>query len=314
MPVRGAGSTQVPSAAKARPAHRLFARARAWFRPWERASSKATAPSARHRRPIAADGTALSAAAGAAVLSGNRCRGQCRRLGAAAPAPARRRSSAAAPSAAPCRRISSVLRSPGEAVDEAALVDRRDLHGDVVAERLRLLLEQQRKDDGGGERQHDRADQAAPGPAFQLVDGEVGVVGDALSHAWCRRSPSSATSAAATVRNDPKTTILSASSASSRAARYADATSSNVRIVGRRDSRAQKRVADVGGARAARTGQRRDVPAGRCVATWQRRHRRCPCRRACRRRRSCAGGIPSCRARQRARARHADCARRRGRP
>jgi hypothetical protein len=70
----------------------------------------------------------------------------------------------------------------GQAIDELALIDRRNLDGNVVAEGARLLFQQHRQDDRRGEGQHDRADEAPPGFAPHLVDDELGVVSDSFSH------------------------------------------------------------------------------------------------------------------------------------
>ena len=73
------------------------------------------------------------------------------------------------------RRRLVVTRLAGQAIDELALVDGRNLHGNVVAERTRLLLEQHRQDDRGGERQYDRADQASARLALHFVDQSSGL-------------------------------------------------------------------------------------------------------------------------------------------
>ena len=119
----------------------------------------------------------------------------------------------------------------------------------------------------------------------------------------------------ATVRNDPKTTILSASPArSSRARAKAPATSSKVRTRARGNARAQQRIAH----RSARS--RRAAPA--IAATNQRstrvRHRRDDARDVLVGEHAAHGdrladGSPSRRALRRARAPRADCARRRAR-
>ena len=52
----------------------------------------------------------------------------------------------------------------------------RNLNRYVVAEGLRIALEQHRQDDRGGQRQHDRADQAPTCATLEFVDGGVGGV------------------------------------------------------------------------------------------------------------------------------------------
>ena len=72
-------------------------------------------------------------------------------------------------------------------IDELAVVDRRNLHRDVLAERLRLAFEQHRHDDGDREREHDRAHEAAPRAPPQFVDVDVRRFGH--RYARLRRSP-----------------------------------------------------------------------------------------------------------------------------
>ena len=96
----------------------------------------------------------------------------------------------------PWRLLGGVLRAVlVEPIDELAVVDRRNLHRDVFAERLRIAFEQHRHDDRGGEREHDRADQAAARAAPQFVDVDVGRFGHrsrgsrAVVVARARRAP-----------------------------------------------------------------------------------------------------------------------------
>ena len=57
--------------------------------------------------------------------------------------------------------------------DELAVVDRRNLDRNVVAERFRIAFEQQRQDDSGRERQNNRADEPAARASLQLFDGGI---------------------------------------------------------------------------------------------------------------------------------------------
>src|SRR5689334_8686364 len=75
--------------------------------------------------------------------------------------------------AGPRRGLACVLRAAvGEAIDELAVVDGRNLDRDVVAERFLLGFEQHRHDDRDAEREDDCANQAAPRapPQFVYVD------------------------------------------------------------------------------------------------------------------------------------------------
>jgi len=79
------------------------------------------------------------------------------------------------------------LRAPfGELAHVLAFVDRRNADRHVLAQRPRLALQQHRPDDGGDEREHDRADQATAPAAFEFVEIEVGGLGHCLGFA---RSP-----------------------------------------------------------------------------------------------------------------------------
>ena len=108
---------------------------------------------------------------------GRRCRrrdGVRRRRGSRSARPSPARPPAADGAAAPDAVVASA--ACGELVDELAVVHRRDLDRNVVAERLRLAFEQHRNDDRDGQREYDCADQASAGASTQFVDIDVQVL------------------------------------------------------------------------------------------------------------------------------------------
>src|ERR1700730_7974313 len=116
--------------------------------------------------------------------------------------------------------------------NELAAIDRGNLDRYIVAQRFRIAFEQQRKNDRGRKCQHDRSHQPAAGASLELFDGGVGGFGS-CPHALLGTQPARRSvnaSAAATVRNEPKTIILSASATASLTARYAEAGSAKARM------------------------------------------------------------------------------------